>query len=93
MELKGLVQDTRYSVEVEGVLREVSSDRLLRASGKDRYLRDSVDAVLEERECLASGEVRARGCVERGHCARECGFEKDEFWLCMLPSYVDMTGF
>jgi hypothetical protein len=55
MELKGLVQNTQYSVEVEGVIREVLSDILLRASSKDRHLCDSVDAVLEERERLASG--------------------------------------
>lgn len=60
---------------------------------KDRYLRDSVDAALEERERLAPGEVGARGRVKGGHCARGCAFEKDGFWLCMLPSYVDMTGF
>jgi len=77
MELKGLVQDTQYSVEVEGVLREVSSDRFLRASSQDRHLRDSVDAVLQKRERLTCCEVGVCGRVEGGHGVRGCEIGED----------------
>jgi hypothetical protein len=77
MELKGLVQNTQYSVEVEGVIREVLSDILLRASSQDRHLHDSVDAVLEEWERWASGEVGVCGRVEGGHGVRGCRLGKD----------------
>ena len=66
-ELKGLVKDTQYSVEVEGVLRKVSPDSMLRVSGQNCYLRDSVDAVLKEWKRLAAREAGVCRCVESGH--------------------------
>lgn len=72
MELKGLIQDTQHSVEMERMLREVSSDRCLRASREDSHLSDSVDAVLKERERSASSEPGVFGRVEGGHGVRGC---------------------
>lgn len=64
-ELKRLVKDPQYGIEVQDVLREVSPDSLLRVSGQHCHLRNSVDAVLEEGKRLASCEVGVCGCVER----------------------------
>lgn len=74
-ELKSSVKDTQYSIEVQGLLREVSPDSLLRVSRQHCHLRDSIDAVLEEGKRLAPCEVGVCGCVERlASCeVRVCG--------------------
>lgn len=70
MDLEGLIQDTQHSVEMEMMLREMSSDRFLRTSRMNSHLSDSFDAVLKERERSASSEPGVCGRVEGGHGVR-----------------------
>jgi hypothetical protein len=72
MELKDLIPDTQPSVEMERMLRGVSSDRFLRTSRKNSHLSDSVDAVLKEKERSASSEPGVCGRVEGGHGVHGC---------------------